>query len=275
MTTREYPQNASSTGTFGLLVKVSFSLGLLILSHLSNANNVSLSTQRIFLDQESPNANFEIKNREIYPQECKLGITYNDFDEIGNMLPYLKSEPPLNAAEKVARFSPKNFRIEPNSKQVVRFTLRRKHDTPPIEHRSYLTVACKNLIDNRIFKVADGQTSIPINPQLQHNIPLIVRPKALSVELRFSDVALKERRLTFKLHREGTRSVYGKVKLVDKQNGETVDESGSFAIYHETKEKLLLMAVPQGLSLNNIKLEFNEAKEEGNAVATWQNSSDS
>ena len=251
-------------------IKLSLSFALALVSSLSYSNNVSLSTQRIYLDQENPNTNFVIKNRDIYPQECSLGILYNDFDEEGKMLPYSGNEPPANAAEKVARFSPKHFKIAPNEKQAVRFTLRRKRDTAAMEYRSYLTVACKNLINSNQFNVVGERVTIPIKPQLQHNIPLIVRPKPLSVSLKFSDVELVDNILSFNLHRQGTRSVYGKVKLVDLDSGSTLDESGNFAIYHETKKKSLYMAVPAGLSLSDIKLEFNENKEEGNAVAMWQ-----
>jgi P pilus assembly chaperone PapD len=261
--------------TFGLgrlswLIKSSFSVSLIMISSLSSANNISLSTQRIYLDQENPNTNFVIKNRDNHPQECRLGLTYNNFDEEGKMLPYTGSVPPQNAAEKVARYSPKNFKIEPNQRQAVKFTLRRKRDTSAIEHRSYLTVACKNIIDNTQFNVEGGLVSIPIRPQLQHNVPIIVRPRPLTLTLRFSEIELTGNALTFNLHREGTRSVYGKVKIIDLDTGDTIDESGNFAIYHETKKKNFYMTVPSGLSLNNIKLEFNEYKKEGDMVATWQ-----
>jgi hypothetical protein len=251
------------------LAKYSLSIGLMFVSTLSVANNVSLSTQRIYLDQETPNANFVIRNRDNASQECSLGLTYFQFDEHGSMLPYDGVTPP-NAAENIARYSPKRFNIEPNSKQTVRFTLRRKRDIPAIEHRSYITVSCKNIITSDSVKVDDGLASISIRPQLQHNIPLIVRPKPLTATLQFSDVILDNNRLSFNLHRQGPRSVYGKVKLVDLSSGKTVSESGNFAIYHETKLKSLHMAVPKGLSLNSLKLEFNESKQEGGTFAMWQ-----
>jgi P pilus assembly chaperone PapD len=266
-----YPaQSPQSLDLATRLAKFCLSLGLLFVTTVSVANNISLSTQRIYLDQESPNANFVIKNRDAYPQKCSLGIIYFQFDEQGSMLPYNGTNPPPNAADNIARYSPKHFKIEPNGKQTVRFTLRRKRDITAIEHRAYVTVSCKNLMAVAQVKVSNDLATIPIRPQLQHNIPLIVRPKSLTATLQFSDVALARDKLSFNLHRQGARSVYGKVKLVDKDSGNTLSESGNFAIYHETKHKSLHMAVPSGLSLDSLKLEFNEPEQEGGTFAMWQ-----
>jgi P pilus assembly chaperone PapD len=271
MITNRYPDKSLQPfGFTTLLTKFSLSITLLFVSTLSNANNISLSTQRIYLDQDSPTANFEIRNRDNYSQECSLGITYFQFDEQGSILPYDGITPPPNAAENIARYSPKHFKIEPNAKQKVRFSLRRKRDITAIEHRSYITVTCKNLMPSEQFTVGNDLVSIPIRPQLQHNIPLIVRPKNLSATLQFSDVVLENNKLSFNLHRQGPRSVYGKVKLVNNSNGDTLSESANFTIYHETTQKSLHMSVPVGLSLNNIRLEFNESEREGGTYAMWQ-----
>ena len=255
------------------MTKYSFVFILFFMSTISFANNISLSTQRIYLDQQHPNANFVIRNRDAIGQSCNLGITYFQFDEEGSMSAYDGTATPVNAAENVARFSPKHFKIEPNGKQIVRFKLRRKSDTPEIEHRSYITVKCKVAQEKDRISVSGELATIPIRAQLQHNIPLIVRPKKLNAKLWFSDVSLTDNKLSLVLHREGTKSVYGKVTLLEKNSGNTLSQSANFAIYHETKAKSLYMTVPEGVSLEHLKIEFNEAKEEGDVSASWQASS--
>ncbi|WP_158769193.1 hypothetical protein [Paraglaciecola sp. L1A13] len=251
--------------------KIGLFVGGVILSHLTFANNISLSTQRIYVDQKHSSTNFDIKNRDSTAQKCDLGITYFEFDENGIMSAYSGVSPPDNAAENVVRFSPKHFVIKPNAKQTVRFRLRRKSDTPVVEHRSYVTLQCKSTQASEKISVNGELASIPLRSQLQQNIPLIVRPRKLDATLKFSDVTLVDNKLSFVLSREGTKSVYGKVTVVNKSNGHILNESANFAIYHETKQKYLQMAVQEKISLDGIVLKFNESEREGDLSAVWSN----
>ena len=248
-------------------------LNAMLMPNLVSANNISVSTYRIYLDQDNSSANFVVSNREFIKQKCKLDIAHYKFDETGNMSEYDENESILNAAEELFRFSPKSFDIDANEKQTVRFTLRRKSGTSAIEHRAYLVVNCRELVDEKQrLQIENNLTNIPIRTSLQHNIPIIVRPRKLNASASFTNVALQNNILSFDMLREGERSIYGKVRVLDINSNKIITESSNLVMYLETTKKSFHMAIPNTLSLNEIAIEFNELAVEGGDInVSWSN----
>lgn len=223
-----------------------FTVPLCFVCSVSQA--VSLSTYRIYLDNDNASASFIMFNKSAVQETCSLSLVHNNFDKHGKMIPVDKSEIPNNSAEPWIRFSPKNFTVDARAPQTVRFTLRRKADSEPNEYRSYLNVDCvEEVVEENIKKSNSQNASIRVKPRLVQNIPIIARVGKLSADLSFGDIKVEGKRVVFDLHRSGDRSVYGMIELINKDNGEIVSYKRNVSIYTETEQ------VQHELGLNNVE----------------------
>lgn len=254
-------------------VKIIFSSLLFFICSSIHVNaNVGVSTYRLYLDSEQSSENFIITNRLNASQKCSLGINHYTFDQQGEMGNYDGDVLPQYAAEKLMRFSPKNFTIPAKKAQTVRFSLRRKKGTDNIEHRAFLSVRCKEELpkNNDTIKDSDELIRLSFSPVLEHNIPLIVRPQRLMATAEFANVKMHKALLTFDLKRTGKRSLIGKVQLIDKNSGELLTESKQFVIYIETTRKSFELDVDAEYRLKDIMIKFIEDTNYGGTVTqTW------
>ncbi|WP_448567978.1 fimbria/pilus periplasmic chaperone [Thalassotalea ganghwensis] len=223
--------------------------------------NVGISTYRLYLDPAHDNEDFIVTNKLDRPQKCSLGFLHYQYDESGNINDMPLKTTPENSASKLVRLSPKHFTIEAKQRQTVRFTLRRKKDTLPVEHRAFVTVNCipqKTAAEENATKSDKNLARFKLSPQLVHNIPLVIRPKRLQASVKFEDVRIENETLFFNLVRSGERSVYGKIKLLDKNTSEILKESRNLVMYPETINKSFEMKIGTNYALNDIVIQFTE-----------------
>jgi P pilus assembly chaperone PapD len=232
---------------------------------------ISISSRRIYVDYEQGMTNFVVTSREKFDQECNLSLTYNSFDERGNLSHYTGSDLPPYAVDNIIRFSPKQFLLPANQKQTIRFSLRRRPNTPDMEHRSYVVLGCSDVKSETPEVVLNDDSPIfIIKPQLKHSIPIIVRPQKLQVEVSFDNVVVADELLSFDLHRKGNRSVYGYITVVNKDSGEVISTSAPVIIYVETTTKSFHMNLPEAFQQENLVLRFKEDVNQGGDIdITW------
>jgi P pilus assembly chaperone PapD len=242
---------------------VILNLFLLLVFCVESLADISISSRRIYVDNENSTAYFTVTNKVNTNQTCNLELVHNTFDNVGNMLHDNGGVLPPFAADDIIRFSPKNFELPANRTQTIRFVLRRRPGTPKMEHRAFVVVGC---LQKQTSSVVDPQNSnvvIDIAPVLKHSIPLVVRPSKLEAKLNFSNVISAGNKLSFDLTRSGNRSVYGKVYIYDKNSNDLVTASAVFPIYLETSIKSLHIMLPKELSTEQIVLQFKESKRDG------------
>lgn len=254
---------------FQFLITATFSFMSLIYCAQSWAD-VSISSRRISVDYEDSSTNFIVTSRQKTAQVCNLSLTHNSFDVVGNMSHYTGSELPPYAADNLVRYSPKRFELPANKKQTIRFTLRRRPNTPEMEHRSYVLLACSNKKSDQPLVIDPNSASFFISPQLVHSIPLIVRPQKLKVDVSFDNVKIDNDLLSFNLKRYGDRSVYGKVHVLNKYSNELISTSASVVMYIETTDKSFHMKLPISIQREQLVLKFKEdANFGGDLEVSW------
>ncbi|WP_340680829.1 hypothetical protein [Paraglaciecola sp.] len=219
--------------------KTGISLGLLslLLSTPFASNAVNLTTYRIYLDDNNRSESFIVFTRDAVPEDCTLNMKHFSFDEKGKMSLYSGSELPVNSAEEWVRFSPRNFVIQPGKPQTIRFSMRRKPNTESQEYRSYVSVACEDIVSEPAQKDPNAPKDRPtlsVKPKLVQNVPLIIRTGPLNVEASFSDIQIKGKIVHGNILRSGKRSLYGRLALVNKKNDEEVSFIDAISIYPET-----------------------------------------
>lgn len=244
------------------------STALMLFSSMST-QAISLSTYRIYLDNDNSTASFIMFNKEDQSQTCELDVGHRGFDEMGNMLRIDDSVTPFNSAAPWFRYSPRNFIAGPHLTQTVRFTLRRKANSNAAEYRSYLKVYC----DTDAAPVASesdlDQPKVGVKPRIVQNVPIIVRTGKLDAQISFSSMLLQNKQLSFIIHRKGNRSVYGTLQLVNKKNDEVIDYTRNVSLYTETNQ-LAQQLSTSGIPANQLALRFVEDEKYGGTITFQQ-----
>jgi hypothetical protein len=233
-----------------------------------NIHAMSLSTYRIYLDDDNSSASFVMFNKNSFSETCRLDLVHNTFDEFGAISSVDSNVEPDNSASPWIRFSPRNFTAAALSPQTVRFTLRRKANSEAEEYRSYLQIYC----DEAEAQQPSSTTATPdfiVKPKMVQNIPIIVRTGKLEAQLSFSDFQLVNNKLDFNILRQGNRSVYGKIELIDKISGEVITMRKNISIYPETRIFNYELEVNGGAA-NRLAVRFTEDERYGGSITYQQ-----
>jgi P pilus assembly chaperone PapD len=243
-------------------MRLFFSLLLLSLLYSSTSFAVSLTSHRIYLDKKHRTESFVIFNREQKSENCKLSFQDFPFDKASNMGKLIIGKPPQNSATSWVRYSPKHFEIKGGSSQTVRFSLRRKANLAAAEYQSYLSIDCaKNFDKTRKVEV------ISISPRLIHNIPVVARTGTLSATLSISKIHLdKNGKLAFNLNRSGTRSIYGRIDIINKKNNERINYLQGISIYVQSEYQHFAFSLPKNINVNALTIRFTEDKKYGGNI---------
>jgi len=249
----------------------SFVLILMLFSNASQA--ISLTTYRMYLDNNNRTESFIMFNNRYDKEKCSIKIKHFNFDENGKMSAYKKAELPDNSAVPWVRYSPKNFTVERGRPQTVRFSMRRKANVTPQEYRSYLSVSCDKALQE--INTEEGQPATNPNgpsfrakPKLVQNVPLVIRTGKLQATAEFDDIKVVGKKLTAKLIRKGDRSLYGQLALIDKRNNTALGYKNSVSIYTETSSYAFdfSLASKDTPPLEHLMLRFTEDENYGGSL---------
>lgn len=237
-------------------------LSLLSITYCHMSYAVSLTSYRIYLDKNIRTESFVIFNREAQEEDCKLSLEDFPFDKASNMGKRIINNTPQTSAKNLVRFSPKKFQIKGGSSQTVRFSLRRKANTPISEYHSYLSINCGKISNN-----TSNNNTISLSPRLVHNIPIIARTGELTATLSLSNLHLnKDGKLAFTLNRSGARSVYGSIEIINKKNNQVVNHLQGVSIYAQSDYRQFDFSLPKGTNVNNIRIRFQEDSRYGGGI---------
>jgi P pilus assembly chaperone PapD len=211
------------------------SLSMMLLMGASfSSQGVSLTSYRLYLDDNNRTESFIIFAKGNVAEKCSLKLKHFSFDDNGNMSLYTGENIPDNSSEPWIRFSPKNFTVQPRTPQTIRFTMRRKPNTEANEYRSYLAVSCKDEVDEAEKETAADRPNITVQPNLVQNVPIIVRTGPLEATAQFTDIEIENDIITANLKRSGERSLYGRLSLVNNKTDEEYRYFSGVSVYTET-----------------------------------------
>jgi len=230
----------------------------------------SLTTYRIYLDDNNRTESFVVFAKGSTSEQCSLNFSHFDFDENGTMSKNPGKSLPENSAKPWVRYSPRNFILTPGKPQSVRFSMRRKPNAEPKEYRSYVAMICEELaVDNNSSQDDSENPVMPkvsIKPVLVQNVPIIVRTGKLDVEANFTNINVNGNKISATLARQGTRSLYGRLTLVDIDSGEELSFTNGVSIYPETSSFPVLFELSKEYgdpSKKNLLMRFEEDENYG------------
>lgn len=243
---------------------------LLTLTIPLTSNAASLTTYRINLDDNNRTESFVVFAKGSSSEQCSIDFSHFDFDEKGTIRKNDGKSLPLNSAKPWVRYSPRNFTLTPGKPQTVRFSMRRKPNVEAKEYRSYVALRCEELAAETNGSQTGSENSempkVSIKPVLVQNVPIIVRTGKLEVEASFTDVNISGSNISATLARSGTRSLYGRLTLVDVDSGEELSFTNGVSIYPETSSFPVLFELSTqygDLSKMNLLMRFEEDENYG------------
>jgi hypothetical protein len=207
---------------------------VLLIGSSFSSQAVSLTSYRLYLDDNNRTESFIVFARGNVPEKCSLQLKHFNFDDNGNMSLDKGENIPDNSSAPWIRFSPKNFTVQPRTPQTIRFTMRRKPNTAANEYRSYLAVSRKDVVNEVEKATAADRPTVTVQPNLVQNVPIIVRTGPLVATAQFDDIEIKNGTITANLKRSGARSLYGRLSLVNNKTDEEYRYFSSLSIYPET-----------------------------------------
>jgi hypothetical protein len=254
--------------SFYMLVKVKYICVLIVILltiATFNVNAISLTSNRIYLDNNNRVASFIVLNRSLTAEECRLSFRYFEFDNAAVMGKELTDTLPSNNTSKTVKFSPRRFSIAAGKSQAIRLSLRRSADTDKAEYHSYLSVSCGKISP-------PTPNLVNVAPRLVHNVPIVARTAKLNAQASFTNVKLLDNgKVSFRLNREGNRSIYGDLEVLNKRTGKKVNGLKSISIYTQSSYRDFEFSVPVNLAESDISLRFTEVEKYGGSLTVTHN----
>jgi hypothetical protein len=215
----------------------------------------SISTYRIYLDNDHRQEKFIVKNGSVIPEKCETSFSYLAYDESSSVKKLTTEEQEKLSAPslKRLRYSPKKFILQPKSFQYIALNYSRQINDTPKEYRTYLNIKCIQIDD----QVKQG---ITLKPAIMHAVPLVIRTGKstdLDANLTFSQVKQQNDSIAFRLDHQGNRSVYGDLNLVDEEGKKLTVLQRNIVIYPEMRYKDFDFSL-LGFDNKNLKIEFLE-----------------
>jgi P pilus assembly chaperone PapD len=232
------------------------------------AANIHFSKYRFVFDDNHRKDSLMLTNIGLNASTCSLSTVNFIMTEKGPIKLAESTDEVNNSASKLLRFSPRRISIGPNNNQTVRITSRRKPDIIDGEYLSHLKIDCIEETNPN-----EKQTEqITIKPKFIYYIPLQIRAGKLNATTGFENIKIKSLQdrsvISFDQVRNGSRSVVGDIKIIEKDSGEVLGNIKNTVVYMPFKEKqhsVALSKQPKG----PVEIIFTEDKlTRGTLVAT-------
>ncbi|WP_445946703.1 fimbrial biogenesis chaperone [Shewanella sp.] len=251
-------------GTAALLLGCAFSDSL--------QANLLVTPTRVELDEKrAKSAVFSLVNKgtktsryEIYFEEKRMlpsgdFVTLSKDDGIAKanraIDEALISQMQATSIAKYLRYSPRRLTLEPEQGGRVRLALRTPKTLPEGEYRSYIVFhqipLAPKVQNNNTSK--DGQSlSLTISAYMKIAVPIFLRVGDLKADISLNTGKLElsqgQQSLQVSLHRQGARSSYGDLEVINPVNNQVLGSLNNAAVYSELNEKSYSVPLSETLS---------------------------
>lgn len=227
--------------------------------HAQGLRRLTIAPTRIVIEPRERSGELSIMN--IYAQAAtyRVKIVNNKMKEEGGGYNTLSG--PLDPAfdpEEYIRLTPRQFRLEPNGVQRIRFSVRRPPDLPPGDYRFHIMAT--RLFGNTSTEQVDKGVKATVATNIGISIPVVVRQGDYNGDVKIEDVQLypasptqKLPKATLTIRRIGNNDIFGGIDLYWVPAGSdqreligTVRNSNLFHEIERLKTSINLNKYPQG-----------------------------
>lgn len=229
-------------------------------SHSLQANLLVTPTRVELDDKRAKSAVFSLVNKgtstsryEVYFEEKRM-LASGDFVTLSKDEGITKANRPadetlisqMKAASiaKYVRYSPRRLTLEPEQGGQVRLALRAPKDLPKGEYRSYLVlhqIPLAQKAHNNDTDKDNQSLSLTISAYMKISVPIFFRIGELKADISMNTGQLElsqgVQSLQVTLHRQGERSSYGSLEVINPINDQVLGSLKNAAVYSELDEK--------------------------------------
>ncbi len=170
----------------------------------------------------------------------------------------------------IISYAPRRVTLPPNQPQSIRVGVRAPADLPDGEYRAHMVFRAIPNTNPVTSASADKNVSINLIPIYGVLIPIIIRKGVLKVTAQLSDAHLDISKpnlaLDFTLKRDGTRSVYGNIRVVRAGVAKPLLEAKGIAVYAEIGQRTVSLPLTpeQATSMRGpVTIEYHEPDDLG------------
>ena len=250
------------------------------------AGDLVVAPTRIVFEGRTRTAQISLLNRGSAAATYRISLINMRMTEDGGFKEIDEPAPGEQFADRLIRYAPRQVVLAPGDSQAVRLLVRKPRGLEPGEYRSHLLLRAipSQNVGKSVEDPSPNDTGIRIRliPIYGVTIPVIVRHGDLTARVSLSDLALvpaggqgEGDRLSFRINRDGNRSVLGDLTVTYFPNGGKADELvvaqvTRLAVYTPNASRTVIMALrfPDGVTLGRGRLHvaFRETPKNGGAL---------
>ncbi len=251
-----------------------------------SAGDLVVAPTRIVFEGRTRTAQISLLNRGSGAATYRISLINMRMTEDGGFKEIDEPAPGEQFADRLIRYAPRQVVLAAGDSQAVRLLLRKPRALEPGEYRSHLllrAIPSKN-IGKSVEEPSSNDTgiSVVLVPVYGVSIPVIVRHGDLTAKVSLTDLALAPAsrqgegdRLSFRINRDGDRSVLGDLTVTYFPNGGKADELvvaqvTRLAVYTPNASRTVMMPLhfPDGVTLGHGRLHvaFRETPKNGGAL---------
>jgi len=225
-----------------------------LLSLHATAADLMLHPTRVVFDRNQRAAQIELVNNGSSTLTYRISIVNRRMSESGE---FSEAHPPLPSeqfADAMLRYSPRQVVLAPGASQTVRIQLRKPADLAAGEYRSHLLFTqIADTVPTPSPRSAGEGLEIKLTPLLGASIPVLVRHGQTAATATLANLSVERHGaqqasiLTFEVHREGNRSLYGDLLVTltpDGGNEQPLARANGVAVYTPNPLRRARIALP-------------------------------
>lgn len=240
------------------------------------AGQLMISPSRVVFDGNMRSEQITLINSGSETGRYRISFIRQEMTDNG-AIKTINDDRPGNYSDEMIRFSPRQVTLPPGKTQTIRLMLRKPANLEDGEYRSHMmfqSIPDPSTTDITTLTTDNKDIKIQLIPIVGITIPVIVRSGELSATVTLSDFELHlsnevkpQPQLTMNIHREGTSSVYGDIRVYftpKMENAETISvgQVNGIALYtpNEKRSFELTLQPPAAYNLSNGELHIKYIK---------------
>jgi fimbrial chaperone protein len=248
--------------------------------------DLMLFPTRVVFEKDQRSTQVELVNQGKTPETYRITLVNRRMGELGDFTAIDKAGPGDKFADTMVRYSPRQVTIPPGATQTVRIMLNKPADLAPGEYRSHLQfdrvadASGSNSIEN-LGNTDGSKVGVVLNALVGASIPVIIRHGEAQLTVSLSDVVVQPAPagetgsvLSFLIHRDGNRSVYGDLAatFTPKGSNTPIDlaKAGGVAVYvpNPLRRARMPLQMPEGVLQRGgtVRVTYRERAEAGGKV---------
>jgi len=234
-----------------------------------SASILQILPTRVVFEGNKRSADVFLKNRGDNDGEYRVSLRNQRMTPEGKFEIIEKGQglPDELFADKMIRYAPRRVNISKDlsaEPQTIRLVLRKPRNLPDGEYRSHLLFTSIPSIE----EAGTQESGMSFKATVEITIPLIIRQGELNAKISLSNANIRKNDkgiyiLKVTLDREGTRSIYGDLEVLQTLNGEAqrISYMRGLAIYLPTTSRTIEVPInlpPDGLAAGAVTINFKE-----------------